>query len=71
MRKGASALRADGFDGPVKVLTSCPSCLQGLSRFDEDAATGADYIVVEIANHILGRDWLPIYVDAANCRANF
>ncbi len=66
MRKGASALRADGFDGPVKVLTSCPSCLPGLSRFDEDAATGADYIVVEIANHILGRDWLPIYVDAAN-----
>jgi Fe-S oxidoreductase len=41
MRKGTSALRADGFDGPVKVLTSCPSCLQGLSRFDEDAATGA------------------------------
>ncbi|MDQ6916433.1 MAG: FAD/FMN-binding oxidoreductase [Pseudomonadota bacterium] len=66
MRKGAAALRADGFEGQVKVLTSCPSCLQGLSRFDEDAATGADYIVVEIANHILGRDWLPRYVDAAN-----
>jgi Fe-S oxidoreductase len=45
---------------------SCPSCLQGLSRFDEDAATGADYIVVEIANRVLGRDWLPRYVDAAN-----
>ena len=66
MRKGAAALRADGFAGPVKVLTSCPSCLQGLSRFDEDAATGADYIVVEIANRILGKDWLPQYVDAAN-----
>jgi len=66
MRKGAQALRADGFDGPVKVLTSCPSCLQGLSRFDEDAATGADYIVVEIANRILGENWLPNYVDAAN-----
>jgi Fe-S oxidoreductase len=66
MRGGASALRADGFDGPVKVLTACPSCLQGLSRFDEDAATGADYIVVEMAKHILGPDWLPNYVDAAN-----
>jgi FAD/FMN-containing dehydrogenase/Fe-S oxidoreductase len=66
MRKGADALRADGFEGKVKVLTSCPSCLQGLSRFDEDAATGADYIVVEIANHVLGKDWLPRYVDAAN-----
>ena len=39
MRKGAAALRADGFDGEVKVLTSCPSCLQGLSRFDDDAGT--------------------------------
>ena len=39
MRKGAEALRADGFGGEVKVLTSCPSCLQGLSRFDDDAAT--------------------------------
>ena len=37
MRKGAAALRADGFAGEVKVLTSCPSCLQGLSRFDDDA----------------------------------
>ena len=59
-------MRADGFDGPVKVLTACPSCLQGLSRFDEDAATGADYIVVEMAKQILGPDWLPNYVDAAN-----
>ena len=36
------------------MLTSCPSCLQGLSRFDDDAATKADYIVVEIAKHVLG-----------------
>ena len=49
MRKGAGQLRADGFTGDVKVLTSCPSCLQGLSRFDDDAGTQADYIVVEIA----------------------
>ncbi len=40
--------------GEVKVLTSCPSCLQGLSRFDDDAGTEADYIVVEIAKHVLG-----------------
>jgi hypothetical protein len=51
---------------PVKVLTSCPSCLQGLSRFNDDAGTDADYIVVEIARHVLGDDWLPDYVNAAN-----
>ena len=66
MRAGAQALRADGFDGKVKVLTSCPSCLQGLSRFSDDAGTDADYIVVELARHILGDAWLADYVAKAN-----
>ena len=66
MQKGAAALRADGFDGKVKVLTSCPSCLQGLSRYDDDSGTSADYIVVEIAKHVLGPNWMPDYVGRAN-----
>jgi Fe-S oxidoreductase len=66
MRKGAGQLRADGFTGEVKVLTSCPSCLQGLSRFADDADTQADYIVVEIAKHVLGANWMPEYVAKAN-----
>ena len=64
--RGADKLRADGFSGDVKILTSCPSCLQGLSRFNEDANTEADYIVVEIARHLLGENWLPDYVARAN-----
>jgi len=40
----------------VKVLTSCPSCLQGLKRYDDDAGTDADYVVVEMARHRLGAD---------------
>jgi Fe-S oxidoreductase len=66
MRKGAAALRADGFDGQVKILTSCPSCLQGLARYRDDAGTDADYIVVEMARHLLGENWLRDYVDRAN-----
>jgi FAD/FMN-containing dehydrogenase/Fe-S oxidoreductase len=66
VRAGADQLRADGFKGEVKVLTSCPSCLQGLQRYNDDAAIDADYIVVEIANAVLGPDWLPNYVRAAN-----
>ena len=54
MRKGADALRADGFKGEVKILTSCPSCQQGLSRYNDDSGTTADYIVVEMAKHLLG-----------------
>ena len=50
----------------MKVLTACTSCLQGLSRFNDDAGTAADYIVVEIARRILGDDWLPDYVNAAS-----
>ena len=59
-------MRADGFEGDVRVLTSCPSCLQGLSRFDDDAGTKADYIVVEIAKHLLGDNWMADYVAKAN-----
>ncbi len=66
MEAGAARMRDDGFDGKVKVLTSCPSCLQGLSRYDDDSATEADYIVVEIARHAIGDDWLADYVRRAN-----
>ncbi|PFH10473.1 Fe-S oxidoreductase [Collimonas sp. PA-H2] len=66
MNKGADKLRADGFGGDVKILTSCPSCLQGLSRYNDDSGTTADYIVVEMARHLLGENWLPDYVARAN-----
>ncbi|MFZ3321202.1 MAG: DUF3683 domain-containing protein [Usitatibacter sp.] len=65
MRKGAAAVRADGFEGEVKVLTSCPSCLQGLHRFGPDAGTSADYIVVEMARHLLGEGWMKDFVEKA------
>lgn len=66
MTKGADKLRQDGFNGDVKILTSCPSCLQGLSRYNDDTSTQADYIVVEMARHLLGENWLPEYVARAN-----
>ncbi len=72
LQKGEAALRASGAVADqenVKILTSCPSCLQGLSRFQDDMKNGllqADYIVVEMANQMLGKDWLQTYVDSAN-----
>jgi len=72
LRRGEAALRATGAVAPkadVKILTSCPSCLQGLQRYGDDLDNGlleADYIVVEMARHILGEDWLPQYVARAN-----
>ncbi len=58
--------KADGAQPDVKILTSCPSCLQGLSRYNEDANIEADYIVVEMARHTLGEDWMADYVQRAN-----
>ena len=66
VEKGAATLRADGFAGKVKLLTSCPSCLQGLSRYEPDAEVEADYVVVEMARHLLGENWMPEYVAKAN-----
>ena len=69
MTSAAGGAGAVSEKGPVKILTSCPSCLQGLSRYTGDLANGlleADYIVVEMANRILGPDWLPEYVERAN-----
>ena len=66
MRKGADALRADGFAGEVKILTSCPACHQGLSRYNDDSGTTSEYIVIEMARHLLGEDWLQDYVAKAN-----
>jgi len=50
---------------PVKILTSCPSCLQGLARYGDDTNTTADYIVVELAKNNLGDQWLEQYVEKA------
>ena len=72
LRKGEAELRASGTVGAkdnVKILTSCPSCLQGRSRYGNDLQNGlleADYIVVEMAKQILGESWMPDYVQRAN-----
>ncbi|MFM8461415.1 MAG: DUF3400 domain-containing protein, partial [Polynucleobacter victoriensis] len=33
---------------------------------NDDSETKADYIVVEMANHLLGEDWMANYVKSAN-----
>ncbi|MDR1848556.1 MAG: DUF3683 domain-containing protein [Zoogloeaceae bacterium] len=66
IERGVERLRADGFKGSVKLLTSCPSCLQGLSRYRKDAAFTSDYVLTELARHFLGDHWLTNYVEKAN-----
>jgi Fe-S oxidoreductase len=69
IRKGEAELRAAGAQGDLKILTSCPACLQGLSRYQGDLQSGlleADYIVVEMARLLLGSSWMEDYVAQAN-----
>ena len=72
LRRNEATLRGTaGLAAPanLKILTSCPSCLQGLSRYGDDLDSGlleADNIVVEMARQILGEQWMPAYVAAAN-----
>jgi Fe-S oxidoreductase len=51
--------------GEVKLLTSCPACQQGLSRYGDDTGLETDYIVVEMANRLLGDNWQKRFVEAA------
>ncbi len=47
----------------VKMLTSCPACQQGLSRYTDDTGMQTDYIVVELANRLLGENWQQVFVE--------
>ena len=51
--------------GKVKMLTSCPACLQGLSRYRDDTGVEADYIVIEMASHLLGEGWQMDFINRA------
>jgi len=50
----------------VKLLTSCPACQQGLARYADDTGLKTDYIVVEMANHLHGKDWEKQFIQKAN-----
>jgi Fe-S oxidoreductase len=49
--------------GNVKMLTSCPACQQGLSRYADDTGLETDYIVVELANRLLGDQWQKDFIE--------
>jgi hypothetical protein len=37
-----------------------------LSRYNDDSGTTSEYIVIEMARHLLGENWLSDYVAKAN-----
>jgi Fe-S oxidoreductase len=55
LRLLTGAERVEGAN--VKLLTSCPACQQGLLRYADETGLTVDYIVVELANRLLGEGW--------------
>jgi FAD/FMN-containing dehydrogenase/Fe-S oxidoreductase len=66
LRRGIRDLTGkDRADGEVKLLTACPACQQGLAKYADDTGLKTDYIVVELANHMLGPGWRERFLNKA------
>jgi Fe-S oxidoreductase len=67
LRNGIKALTGEekAKQGNVKLLTSCPACQQGLSRYGDETGLKTDYIVIELAKHLLGDGWQKRFIEQA------
>jgi len=65
LQKDIAKLDSDQPKKSIKMLSTCPSCIQGLERYKDDVDMEVDYIVVEIAKHKLGENWMKDYIDQA------
>ncbi len=64
LHSGIRALSGkDKTRGEVKLLTSCPACQQGLSRYSDETGLKTDYIVVELARQRLGEGWQAGFIE--------
>ena len=62
LKSAASKLKADGFSGKIKILTTCPGCYQGMSRYSDATKTQADYLIVEMMKSKYGQGWFDMVV---------
>ncbi|MCU7872464.1 MAG: DUF3683 domain-containing protein [Candidatus Thiodiazotropha sp. (ex Lucinoma borealis)] len=47
----------------IKLLTSCPACQQGLSRYTDETQLKPEYIVLEAIHHLQGQQWQQHFID--------
>ncbi|OOZ39499.1 FAD-linked oxidase [Solemya pervernicosa gill symbiont] len=60
--KGVREMEQDWGNAPAKLLTSCPACQQGLSRYEGSTGLQSDYVVVEMARTRYGEEWMDEFV---------
>ncbi len=47
----------------IKLLTSCPACQQGLSRYTDATGLKPEYLVVETIRHLQGEQWQQRFIE--------
>jgi Fe-S oxidoreductase len=52
-------------NGEVKLLTACPACQQGLAKYQDETGLKTDYLVVELADRMLGEGWRERFLERA------
>jgi Fe-S oxidoreductase len=64
IKKGISDLTGEekAKNGNVKMLTSCPACILGLSRYRMDTGMESKFIIEEMAERIHGKDWKKVFL---------
>ena len=56
--KKIETLKTDIDNTPSKkILTTCPACLQGLDRLENETGLQADYAMLEMARLQFGENW--------------
>jgi Fe-S oxidoreductase len=68
LEKGIEALtgKSTVAHNEVKLLTSCPACQQGLLKYKNETGLDTDYIIVELANKMLGENWQKDFIHNIN-----
>ncbi|MCG8082239.1 MAG: DUF3400 domain-containing protein, partial [Candidatus Thiodiazotropha taylori] len=64
LNKGIQAIHAKGAQpAQIKLLTSCPACQQGLSRYTDETGLKPRYLVLEVIEQRLGQQWQQQFID--------
>ncbi|MES9998975.1 MAG: DUF3683 domain-containing protein [Candidatus Thiodiazotropha lotti] len=64
LHKGIQAINTKtAQSAEIKLLTSCPACQQGLSRYTDETGLKPRYLVLEVIEQRLGEQWQQQFID--------
>ncbi len=65
LTQGIAAIHArqENAQVPIKLLTSCPACQQGLSRYTDQTGLKPEYLVLELVRQRQGDQWQQRFIE--------